>query len=107
MSEPDLSGARKADVRWQLMRALEVGAPSMLNQSLLLTVIRALYPDANDREIRRELDYLEKRGLVKVDKGPDESGPWRAELTRDGFDVALYTATCDPGIARPPKYWKG
>ena len=34
-----------------------------------------------------------------------DSGPWHAELTRYGVDVAEYTIDCEPGIARPAKYW--
>jgi hypothetical protein len=28
------------------------------------------------------------------------------KLTRIGIDVVEYTVECDPGIARPKKYWK-
>ena len=33
------------------------------------------------------------------------AGRWFADLTRFGTDVAEYTIDCDPGIARPQKYW--
>ena len=35
----------------------------------------------------------------------EPSGRWFAELNRHGTDVAEYTVECDPGIARPQKYW--
>ncbi len=54
-------------------------------------------------ELRRELDYLEERGLVKLRN--QNTGVWFGELTRDGIDVVEYTVECDPGIARPQKYW--
>lgn len=107
MSAPDIQILRTPDVRWQILRTLHNGAPFLVHQQVPLLVVRALYPDASEAEIRRELDYLAKRGLAQIDKGPDETGSWRAELTRDGVDVAEYTVVCDPGIARPPKYWKG
>ena len=69
----------------------------------MLSVAQSEYPDATALELRRELDYLHGRELVRVDKQP--SGKWRAELTRHGVDVAEYTVDCEPGIARPAKYW--
>ena len=32
-------------------------------------------------------------------------GRWFADLTRIGVDLAEYTIPCEPGIARPEKYW--
>ncbi|MNW20815.1 hypothetical protein D3C71_2213900 [compost metagenome] len=61
------------------------------------------YPNATELELRRELDYLADRELVKLTKEP--SGRWFATLTRYGTDVVEYTVDCEPGIARPSKYW--
>jgi len=36
---------------------------------------------------------------------PRDGPQWRAKLTRIGTDGGEYTAPCDPGIARPAKYW--
>ena len=60
-------------------------------------------PDASPIEVRRELDYLGDRKLVELRKDP--AGPWWGGLTRYGTDLAEYTVDCDPGIARPKKYW--
>ena len=56
---------------------------------------------AAKRLLGRYLDF--KRELVTLDKQP--SGRWFAVLTRHGVDVAEYTVDCEPGIARPAKYW--
>ncbi|MDF5958732.1 hypothetical protein P4052_06230 [Pseudomonas aeruginosa] len=69
----------------------------------VLSVAQSEYPDATPLEIRRELDYLADRDLVTLVKEP--SGKWFADLTRYGTDVAEYTIDCEPGIARPKKYW--
>ena len=69
----------------------------------MLDVMRAIYPDATALEVRRELGYLEDRQLVDVNRTP--SGAWFADLTRYGVDIAEYTIACEPGIARPEKYW--
>ena len=55
-------------------------------------------------ELRRELDYLSDRRLVDLAKQP--IGIWYADLTRLGVDIAEYTIDCQPGIARPEKYWE-
>jgi len=35
----------------------------------------------------------------------EASPAWFGKLTREGVDVVEYTVLCDPGIARPRKYW--
>lgn len=70
---------------------------------LIALVASNTYPDATPLEVRRELDYLATRSLLKIEKSP--AGPWRASLTRLGVDIAEYTVDCEPGIARPAKYW--
>ena len=55
--------------------------------------------------IRRDLDYLADRRLIELVKQP--SGAWFADLSRLGVDIVEYTIDCQPGIARPEKYWEG
>ncbi len=43
--------------------------------------------------------YLESRKLIAVVRS--EIDPWRATLTRHGYDVADYQVDCEPGIRRP------
>ena len=62
-----------------------------------------LDPTLPERSDLDEIDYLHDRQLVQVDKQP--TGRWFAELTRIGVDLAEYTIPCEPGIARPAKYW--
>jgi hypothetical protein len=99
----DLPRARREGLRWNLMLALNNASYLGANENLLLTVAQSIYPDATQQELRRELDYLTKRELVALDKKP--SGVWHAALTRYGIDIADYTIDCEPGIARPAKYW--
>ena len=49
--------------------------------------------------------YLSDRRLIDLTKQP--AGMWFADLTRLGVDLAEYTIDCQPGIARPDKYWEG
>ncbi|MDO8414140.1 MAG: hypothetical protein Q7S51_10175 [Gallionellaceae bacterium] len=99
----DIAKVRREMMRWNIILTLNNARPIGAAEELVLSVVQAISPDATQIEVRRELDYLEERGLVKIQREP--SGHWRAELTRWGVDLAEYTADCDPGIARPAKYW--
>ena len=97
----DHSKVRRESMRWNLLNTLNKARPYTSNEQFLLEVMRAIYPDATALEIRRELDYLESRDLVKVFTDP--LGQVSADLTRYGIDIAEYTVPVEPGIARPPK----
>ena len=99
----DIAKIRREMMRWTIILTLNNARPIGASETLVLSVVQAISPDATQVEVRRELDYLEERQLVKIQRSP--SGHWSAELTRDGVDLAEYTVDCDPGIARPPKYW--
>ena len=94
---------RREAIRWLILLTLNNARPVGCFEGPILSVIQSEYPDATQMELRRELDYLHDRELLKVDRQPD--GRWYADLTRYGIDVAEYTVACDPGIARPAKYW--
>lgn len=99
----NLEKQRREQLRWLMLSALDAARPLGANEHLILSVVRELIADLTPRELRREFDYLEERGLVKL--AHKDTPAWHAELTRDGIDVVEYTVECDPGIARPPKYW--
>lgn len=94
---------RRESLRWLVLLTLNNARPIGAFEGLVLSVAQSEYPDATPLELRREMDYLAGRELVKLDKQP--SGRWHAELSREGTDVAEYTVDCEPGIARPAKYW--
>lgn len=99
----DPAKIRRESMRWNLLIALNAASPIGAYEELLLSTIQAIFPDATALELRRQLDYLNDRNLVKVKIEP--SGRWFSDLTRYGTDVAEYTVDCEPGIARPQKYW--
>ena len=99
----DLHKIRREDIRWQILLTLNNARPIGAYEELVLSVVRATYPDATPMELRRELDYLADRELVDLRKEP--AGRWFSDLTRHGIDIAEYTVDCHPGIARPAKYW--
>ncbi|HRD34070.1 MAG TPA: cytoplasmic protein [Rhodocyclaceae bacterium] len=95
--------ARREHLRWLIILTLNNARPIGAFEGPILSVAQSEYPDATAHELRRELDYLGDRKLVGVTRKPD--GRWFGELTRYGVDVAEYTVDCEPGIARPEKYW--
>jgi hypothetical protein len=95
--------ARREHLRWLILLTLNNARPIGAFEGPILAVAQSEYPDASMLEMRRELDYLGDRDLIEVERKPD--GRWHAELTRHGVDIAEYTVDCQPGIARPEKYW--
>ena len=103
MNPIDSNKVRREQVRWYLLLALQNARPYGAFEQVLLSIVQSVYPDGTALEVRRELDYLESRKLVELTKHPD--GRWWADLTRYGVDLAEYNIDCEPGIARPAKYW--
>ncbi|MBB1601569.1 hypothetical protein [Variovorax sp. UMC13] len=99
----DHAKVRREGMRWLILLALNHARPFGANDSVVLSTAQAIYLDATPLELRRELDYLFDRELVKLKKEPN--GQWFCDLTRFGTDVAEYTIDCEPGIARPVRYW--
>ena len=101
----DTAKIRRESLRWYLILALYNARPEELCEEIIQGTMRAIYPDVTPMEVRQQLDYLADRDLVKLRKEP--SGRWWGDLTRFGTDLAEYTVDCEPGIARPNKYWAG
>lgn len=99
----DLEKGRRETLRWLILCALYASRPLGAGELILLTYVRAAISDVTPRELRNELDYLAERGLLHLEGR--ESPQWRAKLTRYGTDITEYTIDCEPGIARPKKYW--
>ncbi len=99
----DQAKIRRESLRWYLILALYNARPEELCEEIIQSTMRGIYPDVTPSEVRQQLDYLADRELVKLRKEP--SGRWWGDLTRFGTDIAEYTIDCDPGIARPTKYW--
>lgn len=99
----DQAKARRESLRWYILLTLNTSRPVDPHEAVVLSTIQGIYSDATAMELRRELDYLADRSLVTLDKKP--AGAWICGLTHYGVDIAEYTIPCNPGIARPEKYW--
>lgn len=94
---------RIENIRWLILVALNAGRPEMVAEVLILSSIQSVPVTCTALELRREMDYLENRELIRIER--HEGAPWSAELTATGVDFVEYTIEARPGIARPKKYW--
>ena len=99
MNPTELAKIRSGTIRWLLLYTIDQTRPQGIYTEALLAIMQGTYQDATHREIRRELDYLEERGLVHIAKDPLDR--WFVKLDRYGIEVVQYTCPCDPGISRP------
>ena len=99
----DLEKNRREALRWRILQTLDVGRPYPVSDDIMLATVAGDDMPVTITDLRRELDYLEERELLTI-SGKD-TVHWSAELTRTGVDLVEYTIDCDPGIARPKKYW--
>ena len=99
----DAAKIRRESMRWYILLTLNSARPVGTSEAVIMSTIQGIVPDCTIRELRNELDYLKHRQLVEINS---QQGPvWHADLTRCGIDVVEYTVECEPGIARPVKYW--
>ena len=87
--------------RWSILRTLHVGGHLGATEVMIREVVVSEFLGATHRFVRDQLDYLESRKLVTIERS--EVDPWRAKLTRHGHDVADYQVECERGIRRPPR----
>lgn len=100
----DLEKTRRENIRWLLLQTLNSARPVGASESVMHSAITAVLPDITIRELRIALEYLESRDLLEI-TGKGSQPLWFAKLTRHGIDLVEYTIDCEPGIARPQKYW--
>jgi hypothetical protein len=100
MNSLDLAKIRREEIRWHLLRSVNLSSPAgIYTEPLLAIIIRSVYPDATHQEIRVNLDYLEEREMVRIAK--DAMDRWSVDLTRTGIDFVEYTIDAQPGIFAP------
>ena len=99
----DPEKSARETLRWLILLTLDAARPLGASELLILNTVTQVLPETTARELRRQLSYLAERGQVHLE---GQDGPqWRATLNRYGIDIIEYTIPCEPGIARPKKYW--
>jgi len=95
---------RRETLRWRILQTLNIGRPFPVSEDTLMQAVAGPDMPLTQHDLRREIDYLETRELLVV-AGRGMQPNWDCKLTRHGVDLAEYEIDCEPGIARPPKYW--
>lgn len=97
----DLKKYQKAEARWLILRTLAAGRPIGATVSIIVSILEDSSAPLDSAAIRCELDYLEGKGLARIEDRTAED--WRAVLTPAGVDVVEYDAPAPTGIRRPAK----
>lgn len=100
----DLAKAEREQCRWVILQTAYVSGAPGVSEGTIAAVLANVKLWRGPDALRREIDYLEERNLLRVE-GRDLAPEWAVKLTRAGYDVCEYTVEVEPGIARPPKYW--
>ena len=95
-----IDGRHIGRARWDILRTVLCGGRPGATEPMLACVLGRAYAGATREAIRGELDYLERRGLVRAERAPIR--PWRVRLTRRGRALAVYARDAEAGIRRPP-----
>ena len=94
-----LTPAQAAAARWLLLCTIDAGGLDGATEKMCEDAVLAGYYTATHETTRRELEYLEKAGLVEL-RSPGVL-PWSAKLTNEGRQVVDYAADAPDGILRP------
>jgi len=63
---PDLEKARRENLRWLILLALNSAQPVGASELVVFSAITPMLPDLTQLELRRSLDYLVERDLITV-----------------------------------------
>lgn len=100
LSEPNLRQRRREGIRASILQVLNVSRPYPCSDTLITEAIDGTeeYGRLSGDELRRELDYLEDKGLVKI--ADRERQSWICDLTAYGVDVVEGSKKLPAGIAK-------
>jgi hypothetical protein len=102
MDEQAFAKATRGRLRWRILSILNLDRDRFMFEELILQTLTDAEVDASPARLRRNLDYLERRGLVELERPARDE--WRARINHHGIDIVEYAVDCAPGIARPRKW---
>lgn len=79
-----LQRLRREEIRSLCLDLADRRRPHAVSESLLLRWVRETYSDLTAEELRRELDYLSRAGMLVIAHDPDAQ--WVISLTHAGID---------------------
>lgn len=100
-SHPLIDESLLPSARWAILRTLRVGGHLGATETMIREVLVVDYIGLTQYWLRDQLTYLESRKLIEIARSEIE--PWRASLTRHGYDLVDYQCDVEPGIRRPPR----
>lgn len=98
---PGLSNSERARVettRRYILRVLHASSIVGTNEHIIHNTLQGERYPIMKGEVRRYLDYLEKKGLLNIEDR--ESEVWHAFISDKGIDIIEGTIPVPPGIAR-------
>lgn len=77
---------KRSYMRDRIVCFLDAWRPERMTDNGITALLRDIYPEISIRDARREIDYLEMKGLISTDRN---SVRWLVSLTASGVDVAV------------------
>ncbi len=90
---------RREVMRWVALQLVDISRPDAVSDTHLYAVLAQQFNGLTTGELRRCLDYLVDRGLLRLSVEPLQ---WWVRLSYQGIDLIEYTTADTLGIARPP-----
>lgn len=97
----DLQKFQREEMRWRVLRVLEASRGIPCVEEIILRTVSDVKMTVSLEDVRRELLYLEDKGLVSIEDKTAEN--WYASLTAQGVDVVEYTVPAPAGVGRPAR----
>jgi len=97
-----LADARRKNIRWRILAVCDSSRDIRLDEQLLLQVLSDTDLDVSPAELRKETSFLEKKGLINIDK---DKGRHLLGITAYGTEFVEYDAAAIKSIGRPQKYF--
>lgn len=97
----DFQRIQREETRWRVLRVLEASKGVACIDTIILRTVAAATPNITLGEVRREMQYLEDKGLISLED--KHASNWYASLTAQGLDVVEYTIPAPPGVGRPAR----
>lgn len=88
----------REDMRWRLLEVASFAGATGLTDSIAFPILHELFPYATLRGVQDELDYLEGKGLIDLQRG---GADWRYSLSATGTDCVQGNIECPAGIRKP------
>ena len=89
---------KREDMRWRLLEVANFAGATGLTDSMAFPIMHELFPYATLTTVQDELDYLEKKELIALQKG---AADWRYTLSATGIDCVQGNIECPAGIRKP------